>query len=87
MSSGPFRQMFNYNRIWRWAMLLTALVTLLPLILITTLDYQVTQESMESEFHLLRTRRRLQRPADHLLFPQRAGTSSTFSSATTATNN
>ena len=56
ISTGPFRQMFNYSRIWRWAMLLTALVTLLPLVLITTLDYQVTRKSIESE-HLLRTLR------------------------------
>ena len=56
ISTGPFRQMFNYSRIWRWAMLLTALVTLLPLVLITTLDYQVTRQSIESE-HLLRTLR------------------------------
>ncbi len=56
VTTGPFRQMFNYSLIWRWAILLTSAVTLLPLILITTLDYNVTQKSIESE-NLLRTLR------------------------------
>lgn len=56
VTSGPFRQMFNYSLIWRWAILLTSAVTLLPLILITTIDYNVTQKSIESE-NLLRTLR------------------------------
>jgi len=52
ITTGPFRQMFNYSRIWRWAMLLTAAVALLPLTLITFLDYQVTRKSIESEYQL-----------------------------------
>ncbi len=48
--------MFNYSLIWRWAILLTSAVTLLPLILITTIDYNVTQKSIESE-NKLRTLR------------------------------
>ena len=55
-SSGPFRQMFNFQRIWKTAVLLTSLVTLLPLILITSIDYNFTQKSIESE-NLLRTLR------------------------------
>ncbi len=48
--------MFNFRRIWKMAVLLTSLVTLLPLILITTIDYNYTQKSIESE-NLLRTLR------------------------------
>jgi two-component system NtrC family sensor kinase len=56
LSTGPFRQMFNFRRIWKTAVLLTSLVTLLPLILITSIDYNFTQKSIESE-NLLRTLR------------------------------
>lgn len=56
ITTGPFRQMFNYSRIWQWALLLTSIVTLVPLILITAIDYNVTQQSIESE-NLLRTLR------------------------------
>ena len=48
--------MFNFRRIWKMAVLLTSLVTLLPLIFITTIDYNFTQKSIESE-NLLRTLR------------------------------
>ena len=56
ISTGPFRQMFNFRRIWQMAVLLTSLVTLLPLIIITSIDYNFTQKSIESE-NLLRTLR------------------------------
>jgi two-component system, NtrC family, sensor kinase len=56
LSTGPYRQMFNFRRIWKTAVLLTSLVTLLPLILITSIDYNFTQKSIESE-DLLRTLR------------------------------
>ena len=50
------RYLFNYRRIWWVAVLLMGSVALLPLIVITVTDYQVTQEAIESEF-LLRTTR------------------------------
>lgn len=50
------KYLFNYKRIWRVAVLLTGSVALLPLIVITVIDYQVTQKAIESEF-LLRTTR------------------------------
>ncbi|MDP3479265.1 MAG: ATP-binding protein [Desulfoprunum sp.] len=56
LSTGPFRQMFNFRRIWKISVLLTSLVTLLPLIFITSIDYNFTQKSIESE-NLLRTLR------------------------------
>lgn len=48
--------MFNFRRIWKISVLLTSLVTLLPLIIITSVDYNFTQKSIESD-HLLRTLR------------------------------
>ncbi|OGR16246.1 MAG: two-component sensor histidine kinase [Desulfobacterales bacterium GWB2_56_26] len=56
ISTGPYRRMFNFRRIWKMAVLLTSLVTLLPLIVITSIDYNFTQKSIESE-NLLRTLR------------------------------
>ena len=56
ISTGPFRQMFNFSLIWRRAILVTSAVTLLPLIFITAIDYNFTQKSIESE-NLLRTLR------------------------------
>ena len=50
------RYLFNYKRIWWGAVLLMGSVALLPLIIITTIDYKVTQNAIESEF-LLRTTR------------------------------
>lgn len=55
-ATGPFRQMFNYRRIWRKAILLVSLVTLLPLVIITIVDYNYTEKSIESE-NILRTLR------------------------------
>ncbi|MFC1839911.1 ATP-binding protein [Thermodesulfobacteriota bacterium] len=54
----PIRKgyLFNYRRIWRVAVVLTGSVALLPLIIITVIDYKVTQNAIESEF-LLRTTR------------------------------
>ena len=48
--------LFNYRRIWRSVVLLTGGVALIPLIVITIVDYKVTQQSTESEI-LMRTTR------------------------------
>ncbi|MBN2059026.1 MAG: two-component sensor histidine kinase [Deltaproteobacteria bacterium] len=50
------RYLFNYRRIWRIVVILTGGVSLIPLVIITFVDYQVTQRAIESEF-LLRTTR------------------------------
>lgn len=50
------RHLFNYRRIWKLAVLLTGGVSLIPLIFITVVDYQVTQHAIESEHHLRTTR-------------------------------
>ena len=56
VAAGPLHRLFNFRRIWKLAVLLTAGVALLPLIFITLIDYKVTQNSVESEV-LLRTSR------------------------------
>ncbi len=53
---GRSKHTFNFRKIWRMVILLTAAVTLIPLITITVVDYNVTQRSIESEISL-RTRR------------------------------
>jgi two-component system, NtrC family, sensor kinase len=51
-SGSPLRHLFNYRRIWKLAVLLTGGVSLIPLIFITLVDYQVTQRAIESELDL-----------------------------------
>ncbi|MFZ7128705.1 MAG: sensor histidine kinase [Desulfobacterales bacterium] len=46
----------DYRRIWQTAVALTAAVSLMPLVFITLLDYQVTQRSIESEITLRTSR-------------------------------
>jgi signal transduction histidine kinase len=43
------RWMFNYRRIWKQAVLTTAVVSLLPLIVITAVAYNLTQRAAEAE--------------------------------------
>lgn len=51
-SAGASRYLFNYRRIWKWSVLLTGIVALLPLIFITLVDYKVTEHALEQEFRL-----------------------------------
>ncbi len=55
-SSGTYKYMFNLRRLWKHSVLITAVVALIPLLLIAAFDYRVTKEAMESEI-LLRTSR------------------------------
>jgi two-component system, NtrC family, sensor kinase len=55
-SDGPYRHTFDYRSIWKKAILIALLVSLCPLIIITTIDYKYTQNSIQSE-NLLRTLR------------------------------
>ena len=55
-AAGPFAHLFNFRRIWKLAVLLTAGVALVPLVAITAIDYQVTQKSIESEIALRTSR-------------------------------
>ncbi len=56
VAAGPFKSLFNFRRIWKQAAFLTAGVALIPLILMAIIDYNVTQNAIESEI-LLRTSR------------------------------
>jgi len=56
VASGPSKDLFNFRRIWKMTVLLTAGVAIVPLILVATIDYNVTQQAIESEI-LLRTSR------------------------------
>jgi len=56
MKGGTRRRLVNFPRLWKSSVLLTAGVSLVPLIFITIVDYNVTQRSIESEI-LLRTSR------------------------------
>jgi two-component system, NtrC family, sensor kinase len=55
-AAGPFKSLFNFRRIWKQAAFLTAGVALIPLIFMAIIDYNVTQNAIESEI-LLRTSR------------------------------
>ncbi len=56
LPSETSRHRFNYRRIWRSVVVLTGGVALIPLIVITAIDYKFTQHAIESEFLLLTTR-------------------------------
>jgi len=53
---GASDYLFNYRRIWRLSILLTGVVSLVPLIFITLVDYNFTEHAMVSEY-LLRSSR------------------------------
>jgi two-component system, NtrC family, sensor kinase len=55
-AAGPFKSLFNFRKIWKQAVFLTAGVALIPLIFMAIIDYNVTQNAIESEI-LLRTSR------------------------------
>lgn len=52
MASGPHKSLFNFRRVWFLAVLITAAVSLLPLIFITVVNYRATQMGFESEIRL-----------------------------------
>ncbi|MCU0594345.1 MAG: ATP-binding protein [Desulfobacterota bacterium] len=55
-AAGPFAHLFNFRRMWQLAVLLTVGVAVVPLVAITAVDYQVTQNSIESEIALRTSR-------------------------------
>ncbi|OQY13209.1 MAG: two-component sensor histidine kinase [Desulfobacteraceae bacterium 4572_19] len=50
------KQLFNLRRMWEISILLTSTVTILPLILLTIINYNITQKSTESEILLMTSR-------------------------------
>lgn len=55
-SVGPGKSLFNYRRIWRFAIAVLVVVALVPLLFMAFIDFNVTRHSLESE-SLLRTSR------------------------------
>jgi len=49
LKAGPIKSHFHFRRIWEITMLLTAGVTLVPLITMGIIDYNLARESFESE--------------------------------------
>jgi len=52
VAAGPYKHLFNFRRIWKMAVILTAGVTLLPVVVLAVIDYNVTRRSEEREIHL-----------------------------------
>ncbi|MBI4765188.1 MAG: two-component sensor histidine kinase [Deltaproteobacteria bacterium] len=49
VAAGPHKALFNFRRVWFLAVLITAAVSLLPLIFITVVNYRATQSGFETE--------------------------------------
>jgi signal transduction histidine kinase len=49
IAAGPRRHLFNFRRIWRMSVFLTAGVALAPLVFMTLMDYNVSQQAIESD--------------------------------------
>ncbi|KAB1441340.1 sensor histidine kinase [Pseudodesulfovibrio senegalensis] len=54
--AGPHKSLFNYRRTWRQAIGLLTVVALVPLLIMTFMDYNVTRRSLKSENILRLTR-------------------------------
>ena len=50
--AGSARYRFNYRRIWKVTVLVTSLVSLIPLIFITIVNYNATEHAFEAELSL-----------------------------------
>ncbi len=51
VAAGPYKHLFNFRRMWRSAVLLTAVVALVPLLFMAGVDYNVSQNAIESDIH------------------------------------
>ncbi len=51
IAAGPRRHLFNFRRIWRMSVILTAGVALAPLVFMTLVDYNVSQRAIEAEIN------------------------------------
>jgi two-component system, NtrC family, sensor kinase len=56
VAAGPHEHLFDFRRMWKLAAFLTAAVAVIPLVLLSALNYHVTQSSIETE-RLSRTAR------------------------------
>ncbi len=51
VAAGPYKHLFNFRRMWKSAVLLTAVVTLAPLLFMAAADYNVSQRAIEADIH------------------------------------
>jgi len=51
IAAGPRKHLFNFRRIWRMSIILTAGVALAPLVFMTLVDYNVSQRAIEAEIN------------------------------------
>jgi signal transduction histidine kinase len=49
ITAGPYKHLFNFRRMWKMAAAATAGVTLIPLIFMAVIDYNVHQQAIEAE--------------------------------------
>ena len=49
IAAGPTKHLFNFRRMWKAAVVLTAVVALVPLVLMAIIDYNANQHAIESE--------------------------------------
>ena len=51
VAAGPYKHLFNFRRMWKSAVLLTAVVALGPLLFMAAADYNVSQRAIEADIH------------------------------------
>jgi signal transduction histidine kinase len=56
VAAGPHKHLFNFRRIWRMSVILTAGVALAPLVFMTLVDYNVSQRAIEADIYYQTTR-------------------------------
>ena len=56
IATEPYKHLFNFRRIWRRAVFVTAVVAIVPLVITALISYKLNQDTMDSEL-LLRTSR------------------------------
>ncbi len=49
VAAGPYKHLFNFRRMWKSAVLLTAAVALAPLLFMAAADYNVSQKAIEAD--------------------------------------
>jgi two-component system, NtrC family, sensor kinase len=48
-ASGAYKPMFNFRQIWKQAVIVISLFAVIPLVILTALDYNLTESAMENE--------------------------------------
>ena len=52
VASEPYRHLFNFRRIWQRAVIITAVVAIVPLVVTALISYELNRDTMESEMLL-----------------------------------